>query len=204
MKDSRIMSRTVSLLRFRGRTSPGTYFVLGVTLLAVKYNLDRLMAGLVFGRDWALWSYWRPHELYPLHRLPEDERGFYFAMILLALPFLWVGLVLTVRRLRDAGLPLPMVLLFFVPAINLVFFAFLSLAPSRSETEADGSVRANGRLARFIPESGAGSAALGIAATAVLAVPAVWLSVGVFQQYGWGVFVAIPFLMGFLTVIVFT
>lgn len=198
------MSRALLFLLFRGGTTRRAYFICGVALVAVKYNLDRLMAGLVFGREWAFWSYWQPHELYPLHRLPENERDFYFAMILLAMPFLWTGLVLTVRRLRDTGLPLPLVLLFFVPVINLVFFAFLSLAPSQPGPEERIPAGPGGRLGRFIPESGAGSATLGVAATAVLAVPAVWLSVSVFQHYGWGIFVAIPFVMGFLTVIVFT
>ena len=48
------------------------------------------------------------------------------------MPFVVVGLVLTVRRLRDAGWPLWLVVLFFAPMpINLIFFVVLSMIPTR-------------------------------------------------------------------------
>jgi uncharacterized membrane protein YhaH (DUF805 family) len=36
-------------------------------------------------------------------------------MLLAALPFIWIGVTMTVRRLRDAGKPVWLATLFFVP-----------------------------------------------------------------------------------------
>jgi hypothetical protein len=40
---------------------------------------------------------------------------------------------MTLKRLRSAGLSLPLAALFFVPFVNLVFFLALSLWPERGE-----------------------------------------------------------------------
>ena len=107
------------------------YAAAGTVLILVKYALDRALAS-AFDRSWSYYDYWSPSSL-PIDELPASERGFYAALVALALPFAAVGLSLTVRRLRDARLPLWAVLLFFVPVVNLLFFVVLSLAPSRRE-----------------------------------------------------------------------
>ena len=64
--------------------------------------------------------------------LDRDDQVFFSTMFALALPFLVVGVVLTVRRLRDADWPLWLVALFFAPMpINIVFFIVLCLVPGR-------------------------------------------------------------------------
>jgi uncharacterized membrane protein YhaH (DUF805 family) len=50
---------------------------------------------------------------------------------------------MTVKRLRDAGKPLWLAILFFAPVVNLLFFAVLWVIPSReasvaSDAAADG------------------------------------------------------------------
>ena len=62
-----------------------------------------------------------PSEVAGLFGLPPEDRLFYLALLAVALPFIAAGVLLTVRRLRDAGLPTPLVLLFFVPLVNLLF-----------------------------------------------------------------------------------
>jgi uncharacterized membrane protein YhaH (DUF805 family) len=52
-------------------------------------------------------------------------------MLLVAFPFVWIGIALTVRRLRDLGASAWLSCLFFVPVLNLLFFLLLCLRPGR-------------------------------------------------------------------------
>src|SRR5439155_3515396 len=102
-----------------------------------------------------------------------------------ALPFIWVGLALTVRRLRDAGLPLGLVLLFFVPFVNLVVFLILSVAPPQPERAraAEPPPERFGRLReahrKITRESSVTSGLVAVLVGAVLAVAAAVISVQV-------------------------
>jgi hypothetical protein len=42
----------------------------GILFGVIKYNLDRLIAGLVFERSWLFWNYFEPSSEYPLRNLP--------------------------------------------------------------------------------------------------------------------------------------
>lgn len=115
-----------------GRIGRAHYFMLGVALLVAKHGLDWLLATLVFNRPWSAFGYFTlPVSVLRVTTWPPADRAFYSALLVVALPFIVVGVLLTARRLRDAGLPAWLVLLFFVPLVNLVFFLVLSLLPSR-------------------------------------------------------------------------
>ena len=101
---------------------------------------------------------------------------------------------LTLRRLRTLGLPGWLVMIFFLPFANLLFFGYLSLVPSRIR-----SAPASGRppiLEAFIPESALGSAAVSLLFTVPIGLALSILGGSVFAGYGWGLFVAIPFSTG--------
>src|SRR5205823_6258257 len=118
-----------SLLGFRGTIGRTPYFLIGVTLLALKVALDWGIVTQVFHKPWDLETnnYLFLHSpVFALLDRDLPERQLYLTLLAVALPFIWVGLALTVRRLRDAGLPLWLVLLFFVPFVNLVVFLILS------------------------------------------------------------------------------
>src|SRR5207249_10463716 len=106
------------------------FFGIGVFLFAIKFALDRTIATLAFGRGWSIWNYLIPNESYAILSLPHQERWFYLTMLAAALPFVIVGVLVTRQRLIDAGLPRWMTVLFFVPIVNLVFFAVLSVVPT--------------------------------------------------------------------------
>ncbi len=119
-----------------GRIGPMGFFVTGVWLFALKFLVDRLVAALAFGRPWSVYNYLIPIESFPLTaRAPGDAR-FYSAMLAVALPFVVVGILVTLARLRDADLPQWLSLLFFAPAANLIFFAALSVIPSAGRRRA--------------------------------------------------------------------
>src|SRR5476651_2307296 len=102
------------------------YFWWGCALMALKYNLDRSVAWWGFHRPWYFWNYVKPHGFAAVDAIPPDDRVFYLILLLTSLPFLAVGIILTLRRLRSAGLPMELCVLFFVPVINLIFFAILT------------------------------------------------------------------------------
>jgi hypothetical protein len=176
------------------------YFWLGCALMATKYNLDRLIAWQGFHRSWYLWNYIEPHGYAPIDALPPTDEKFYFILLLTSLPFLLVGIVLTLRRLRSAGLPLGLCILFFVPVVNLIFFAVLSILPVRLKTPT--TSRNRGWLS-WLPRSAAGSALASTVLVGLVGVCLAYVSTSVLQNYGWGLFVALPFAMGLVSVLVY-
>jgi uncharacterized membrane protein YhaH (DUF805 family) len=176
----------LDLWSWHGRVGRARYLATGLILFALKYNLDRIVAG-VFGYRWGVINY--EYALEDAH-----APSFYIALVAAALPFIWIGVVLTLRRLRDADLPLWGVMLFFVPFLNLIFFAILSAIPSR-EASNEGS-QLGERIGRLIPQSEFGSAVFGVLLTALLAVGETVFSTSGLGNYGWGLFVGIPFFLG--------
>src|SRR3954470_24625386 len=120
------------LWTWRGVMGRGDYLLWGGVLFAVKYNFDRLIASAFFGERWLPWTYLtgRGSALRPPAQAARDLE-LYWVLALLALPFVFWGVMMTLRRLRDAGWSQVLVVLFFVPFVNLFFFAFLCLQPTR-------------------------------------------------------------------------
>ena len=129
----------LNILRLGGTISPGRYFTIGCLLTLLKMLIDGFVATRLFGKPWSPLMYAITGEIGGLFSLDRDEQFFYAAMLAVALPFILIGVSLTVRRLRDAGWPLWLVALFFVPIpINVVFFIVLSIAPSRTSVATGG------------------------------------------------------------------
>ena len=183
----------------RGTLPRSQYAVIGAVLAIVKINVDRAIAGL-YGRYWDPVEYWIPSGA-PLRDLGRGDVSLYATLAAVAVPFVWVGVALTLRRLRDAGLPSWLVFLFFVPFLNLLLFLVLCAVPP-SEDSSEGS-RASSRLDRILPRGRWASAATGLVVTATLAVALTLLGTVVLETYGWGLFVGIPFLSGLLSATVY-
>jgi hypothetical protein len=179
--------KLVELLRPRGTIDRGTYAVIGVVGFALKHNLDRVVASAFFHRTWGLFNYWVPmRDVARITDLRSGDAMFLETMVALAFPFVWVGVVLTMKRLRSAHLPAPLVALFFVPFLNLLFFLLLCLLPARDPlaTETRGGLVAT----RIVPESAVGSAAISLLVTVPVGMGMYWLGVNVLQN-------AVPFTM---------
>ena len=112
----------------------GPYFLIGLVLLQFKHLLDFVVAVGVFQRFWHPLDYFvLPTGAMGLLRLPPDERLFYATLLFLALPFIYLGVLLTVQRLRSADLPTWLVIFFFLPVVNIFFFLLLSVLPGKVE-----------------------------------------------------------------------
>jgi hypothetical protein len=175
------------------------FAVAGLLLLGVKLTLDRLLTENVFGRTWSPSIY-----LAPLGRaarvdaLHPSESRYVAALVALAVPFVAAGTWLTLRRLRAVGWSPWLVVLFFVPLANLAFFAVLCVVPSRGGRRVPDRLR--GAWQTWLPASPLGAALTASVAVALLGFGFVLLSTRVLADYGWGVFVAMPFVQGMLAV----
>jgi len=195
------------LWRADGTIDRGTYALVGLVGFAVKHNLDRFVAFYVFHRPWDLFNYWVPvRDVARITALPKPDGAFLATMLVLALPFVWVGVTLTMKRLRSANLPLHLVLLFFVPFLNLLFPLFLCLIPTRSSTTAEREANwlKQSSLVRILPDGVLGSAAVSLLLTVPVGLGMVWIGTQFLTHYGWGLFVALPFTMGFAAAIIYS
>ncbi len=182
-----------------------TYALVGIVGFAVKHNLDRLVATYGFHRPWSLFNYWVPlRDVSRITQVAGDEAVFLATMVALSLPFIWIGVVLTLKRLRSAALPAPLVALFFFPFLNLLFFLVLCLVPERDERPTHSTWKpATSFLARITPENQFGSAAVALLITVPIGFATALLGANVLNNYGWGTFVAIPFTIGFVAALVY-
>jgi uncharacterized membrane protein YhaH (DUF805 family) len=196
-----------SLSSFDGKVDRKTYAIVGLLGIAIKQNLDRLVGVYVFHYEESFFNYWRPlGKAARLNHLTNSEARFLLVLLLLAIPFIWVGVALTVRRLRDAGQPLWLVSLFFIPFLNLVFFIVLCALPSKgvprqNEAAPWPSVRS---LDGIIPRGRIGSALLSIFLTTIIGLFFVLIGTKFIGTYGWGLFVALPFCLGMFSVLVYS
>ena len=182
------------------------YFLIGVILFAIKHNLDRYIAASMYGRPWTPFNYLMPSKADGIVAVSHSPAlNLYAALLLLALPFIAIGVLLTLRRLNDANLPLWLVLIFFIPLVNLLFFLVLSLLPSREGekpwTTPSGAFKA---LADSIfPESSFGSACVGLLITVPIHIGVAVYGATKLENYGWGLFLGVPFSLGLTSVMLY-
>ena len=194
------------LWRPSGTADRGTYALVGFVGFALKHNLDRLIATHGFHRPWGLINYWVPlGDVRRITDLRGPQAAFLETMLALALPFVWVGVAMTLKRLRSARLPLPLVVMFFVPFLNLLFFLVLCLVPEREHLlqQPAGEMPGESVWWTMLPQSALGSAAVSILLSVPPGLAIVLLGVKVLTNYGWGLFVALPFAMGFAAALVY-
>ena len=127
------MTRLRLVLDCREPLGRGGYFFAGILLCALKYNIDRFLMWQISGQRWSLLDYTRVGEyLWP--RFPAfNDIGSFVTMLGFSLPFMGLGIVLTLKRLRSVPLPPWLALIFFLPVIKFIFFALLCLLPSHDE-----------------------------------------------------------------------
>jgi uncharacterized membrane protein YhaH (DUF805 family) len=182
------------------------YLLTGMILIFVKYALDWTIAAIAFGQSWSPLNYliWPNDRVIRVFQQGDAQQWFLLTMLLTSLPFIWTGVVLTLHRMRAAGLPLWLILLFFVPLVNLLLFLVLVLMPARETSPAPVRMEGMRRLHQSIArDSYWRSGLLALAISVPLAVGATVLGAEMFQSYGFSLFVGAPFALGMISVLVF-
>jgi uncharacterized membrane protein YhaH (DUF805 family) len=175
---------------WQGQVSRLEYLISGTILALLKYTVDGLTARH-FGVPWPLWSY--IYNPLPPFGLLGGNRGYltlYLILWAIAIPFFWICVTLTRRRLRDAGKAAGWILLLFVPFANFALFLWMVLSPERlieGESHEPCELKMEYRLA--LP---------GVLLAASIGLVLVLFSTRQLIHYGVGLFFGVPFLAGFI------
>ena len=171
----------------------GTYFRHGLGLMLFKYAVDSLLVWTFAGRVWAPLVYLSP--LWSLRRQFLEDAPVWLAPALLtfALPFLWIGVSMSMRRAIDAGASPKLALLFFIPFVNLFLMLALCLVPSRQHNVPLVTERIQ------VTKDRMRSAMLGVAASLAITLLTVGIGVYLRRSYSTGLFLGVPFTIGYIS-----
>ena len=170
-----------------------TYAVHGFGLMAFKYALDVALIWRFAG------VFWRPIDyLNPLWSAREEllkgaPAWLAPLLVVITLPFLWIGVSLTLRRAVHAGLSAWTCLLFFVPGVNYLWMLALCFWPPLTRQAwpvAPPPPQVDERLT---------SALLGVAAALAITLVTVGIGIYVKRSYSTGLFLGIPFTIGYIS-----
>ena len=186
---------------WKGELGRSVYAFTGIALFLVKWNLDRLISFLTYDSFPSPFPYLLPVADFQSEKELSNDA---LLMLAMALPFIYVGIALTVKRLRSLQWPLLTCILFFLPFVNLLFFFLLSILP-KSVKEEDTTKKHISRLDPIIPKRKVSCAALVTGLSAALSTIFVFfaLKTEIGQDYGWGFFVGLPFAMGLASAVTY-
>lgn len=172
------------------------YITSGIALIVVKYVGDVLLVWLATGRFWHPADYHGPVNSLASVRMYDSPAALLPVLALWALPFLWIGVSMSMRRALDAGRSAWLALLFFVPLVSYVFIAVMSVVPSRPAPEPPVEIPRpyEDRLPKAL---------LAIAAGTAVGVGMLALSIYWIMSYGISLFLGTPFVVGALTAFLF-
>lgn len=105
------------------------YLLTGIALMALKLAIDDGIAFAATGHTWPPLAYLAPSWKLKSEAIPAPS-WMLATMAIVALPFLWVGLSMSVRRAADAGMGPFTGFLFVVPGFNYLLMLILAVAPS--------------------------------------------------------------------------
>jgi uncharacterized membrane protein YhaH (DUF805 family) len=190
------------LFGLRARVDRKSYITWGLGLAAVKFAIDTLVVYGFTGRTWSPLGYIVPSVVLRSTGMGSTPEIMEVLLPLLALPFLWVGLSMSVRRAADAGVAAWVGMLFLVPLLNYFIILSLCIRPSAVDAKWDPVGKGPYREATQAPEPpaeippGTRAALLGVLASMGIGLSMIGLSVYSLGAYGMILFFVTPFTMG--------
>ena len=170
------------------------YFRHGFGLTAFKYGIDALLVWQFAGRFWTPLNYLSPLLTTRKALLGGAPSWLLPLMVVIALPFLWIGVSMTMRRAVDAGASPGIALFFFLPGVNLVLMLLLCLPPTRHYPAGTAPP------ARLIAgKERMQSAMVGVAASLAITVISVVVAIYLRRRYSAGLFLGVPFTIGYIS-----
>ena len=192
------------------------YVLSGVALMVLKVAIDNGIAYAATGKPWPPGAYIAPSVILKSEALqagsgPTPDWAL-AVFALAALPFLWIGVTMTIRRAANAGASPWLGILFLVPLVNYVTMLIFAVLPAAKRDERWvpvqlGPFRGNPETP---PLSEAGpvppglqSALLGLLSPIVLGTAMAVFSIKGMAVYGGALFFATPFVMGLTTAVLY-
>lgn len=196
MKRLKFEIKWSDLWQWSGTIGRFPYLFYGVLLMALKLGLDHSVWLFIFKAQRPWWGH-----LF-LTSSFNDNGDALPATLLYTLPFLYVGLALTIKRLRSAQKALGWITLFFIPFINLLFFLVLTCLREKPQSIPPNESKQS-QFNKFFSEGAVASALMGMVITTLMALAIIWLGVNSYKNYGYVLFVGLPFLLGLCPVLFF-
>jgi len=170
-----------------------TYAVHGFGLMAFKYALDVALIWVFAHRFWTPLDYVNPLWSAREQVLRDAPAWLAPVLVITTLPFLWIGVSMTLRRAVNAGVSAWTCLLFFVPGVNYLLMLALCLVsqfPKQARVPAVPVPQVDERLT---------SALLGVAASLGITLVTVGIGVYLKRSYSTGLFLGVPFTIGYIS-----
>jgi uncharacterized membrane protein YhaH (DUF805 family) len=189
---------------FDVRVGRSAYLLTGVSLMLLEYAIQ---ATLVYAAMHVLWSplaFLSPIYSVRTAGLDVGKSWLFVSLAAVTLPFMWIGVSMSVRRAVDAGLSAWTGLLFIVPLLNYLMMLALAVLPSQPGVQWQPSPQPSAPYRRGgtqpeIPlqiDSGIKSALFGVVAAVAVGLAMVGISVYGLGAYGAALFFITPFVMG--------
>jgi uncharacterized membrane protein YhaH (DUF805 family) len=179
-----------TLFALNGRVNRRDYLVTGITLMVVKYVVDATVIYRTAHVVWTPWDYLIPLFTIKSAKVTAIPASVGLALVIWALPFIWIGVTMMMRRAIDAGRSPAWCAGFFLPFLNYAIMLWLGVLPSAPPQE-----ELSNAPQEFVADRYR-SALLGLLGATVVALLAVLVSIVAFGTYGVTLFVATPFIQG--------
>jgi uncharacterized membrane protein YhaH (DUF805 family) len=181
----------------RDPVGPREYLWSGLSLMVFKYMVDATVIWLALHRFWSPMAYFIPSLALRDPFLRKSPDWLLWAMVLWTLPFLWIGVTMTLRRAVDAGRSPWLCFLFFVPLVNYLVMLWLAFEPTRTPeawNKRGPATDGHGWLRR---------AAFAILVGNAVGAGLLLFCLFVLRPYGVGLFLGVLFMLGAVTAFYF-
>ena len=172
------------------------YFTAGLALMLLKYAVDAALIYFTTGIFWTPVDYALSLANISNSKAALFTLGLSVTLLIWTIPFVWLGVLLSVRRARDAGLPAWIVVAFFVPVLNYVLMALLSVWPTAAAGSRHASVPPGPEDSARARRKGL---AMGISAGLAAGLVSVLIGGLFIKSYGGVMFMLTPFIIGFMS-----
>ena len=179
------------------RVDRRTYFLTGAGLMLFKYLVDATVVWSYTHRWWSPLDYVSPLWSVRTVALQGMPPAAMLGLALWTLPFLWIGVGMSMRRAVDAGRSGWLAVLFFIPYLKFVLIGALCVLPTAP------AARWLERLPDPVAADRSRSALLGLGAALAVTIPTILLGVYFKRNYSFGLFLGTPFTAGWVSAQVF-